>query len=387
MPQWDEAIVTAALKLGTSSGVGKPRPGNMPYRFCLFHAVSTMSGEVVRYMLAEKGIPYMSCIMSFEKNDNYIPAYPMMRNLSGMAEGGLVGQHEWTGSSGTGTSGFDPLVVPTLIDMDKKRVLANTKLIVEYLEAEVAEPILAPEAFKEEIDRHAMTVDETPHPALLYAGLMDQSKEGPLWLKVVFSEGLPAIQQASLNSWLAKPEVRDSEVLRPLYEAKVKKLTSVRSQLEDLENTRARAIADTKRILLSFEEDLKRSGGPFACGADFTAADVWWGVSLYRIKFLGLGHWFPAAVDEYCERMLARPALQKATYLWPGCWKSKPLFPYYRREGIMQLAKARLELVALNTLTRGLAKGCAEDPPISMFLASLVAGGAVAAGQMRRSRL
>lgn len=389
MSQWDEAIVTAALKVGTLKGVGEPRLGKVPYRFCLFHAASSMSAEVCRYMLAEKGIPYMSNTLVFETTDNYQPAYVMLRNLSGMAQWGLVGEHEWTGSSGTGSSGFDPLVVPTLVDMDKKRVLANTKLIVEYLEAEVAEPILVPEALKEEINRHATIVDETPHPALLYSGLVDQSKEGPLWLKVVFAQGMPNVQKASISSWLAKPEVRDSEVLRPLYEAKFKKLSNVMSKLElaELENTRAATIATTKRILATFEEDLKRSGGPFVCGAAFTVADVWWGISLIRMKLLGLGHWFPPAVNEYAERMFARPEFAKANYLWPGYWKSAALLPYYRREGLIPFAKARLELVAVNTATRGLAKGCVQDPPISISLA-LLGGVAVASSlRLRRSLL
>ena len=40
--------------------------------------------------------------------------------------------------------GFDPLVVPTLIDNLKKKVIADSKTIMDYLEQEVPSPSLYP---------------------------------------------------------------------------------------------------------------------------------------------------------------------------------------------------------------------------------------------------
>ena len=67
--------------------------------------------------------------------ENYHPEYVAMRNL-GRNNRPLIGQHDWTGSTSANEMGFDPLVVPTLIDNLKKKVIADSKTIMDYLDQE-----------------------------------------------------------------------------------------------------------------------------------------------------------------------------------------------------------------------------------------------------------
>ena len=59
--------------------------------------------------------------------------------------------------------GFDPLVVPTLVDNLKKKVIADSKTIMNYLEQEVPTPSLYPEDCIEMVEKHVKIVDDTPH--------------------------------------------------------------------------------------------------------------------------------------------------------------------------------------------------------------------------------
>ena len=59
--------------------------------------------------------------------------------------------------------GFDPLVVPTLVDNLKERVVAESKTIMNYLDREIPTPPLYPVECAELVEKHVKLVDDTPH--------------------------------------------------------------------------------------------------------------------------------------------------------------------------------------------------------------------------------
>ena len=58
---------------------------------------------------------------------------------------------------------FDPLVVPTLVDNLKKKVITDSKNIMNYLDQEIPSPPLYPQECKEFVEKHVKNVDITPH--------------------------------------------------------------------------------------------------------------------------------------------------------------------------------------------------------------------------------
>ena len=100
--------------------------------------------------------------------------------------------------------GFDPLVVPTLVDNLKKRVVAESKTIMNYLDREIPTPPLYPTECAELVEKHVKLVDDTPHAGLLYGGDPDRDTR-PAYLRndtymtsatnIRFLEPLPVILQ------------------------------------------------------------------------------------------------------------------------------------------------------------------------------------------------
>ena len=61
--------------------------------------------------------------------------------------------------------GFDPLVVPTLVDNLKKRVVAESKTIMNYLDKEIPTPPLYPTECAELVKKHVKLVAGRSHRA------------------------------------------------------------------------------------------------------------------------------------------------------------------------------------------------------------------------------
>ena len=124
--------------------------------------------------------------------------------------------------------GFDPLVVPTLVDNLKKKVIADSKKIMEYLDQEIPSPPLYPGEYATMHEKHVKLVDDTPHAALLYGGDPDNDRR-PDFI-TGFTRVLPSAENAGLEFWLNNKALPPT--LFPLYEAKLMKLKMVKSTLE-----------------------------------------------------------------------------------------------------------------------------------------------------------
>ena len=124
-------------------------------------------------MIRSIGLDFISYDVDLMNEENYRPEYVAMRNL-GRENRPLIGEHDWTGSTSGDQMGFDPLVVPTLVDNLKKKVIADSKTIINYLEKEIPLPSLYPDDCMEMVEKHVKIVDNTPHAGLLYGGDPDK---------------------------------------------------------------------------------------------------------------------------------------------------------------------------------------------------------------------
>src|SRR5690606_7600348 len=66
---------------------------------------------------------------------------------------------------------------------------------------------------------------------------------------------------------------------------------------------------DIERIGEIWTEGPRRFGGPFLAGAEFGAADAFYAPVAFRVQCYGLK--LPACAAEYCERLLAVPAIRQ----------------------------------------------------------------------------
>ena len=109
--------------------------GSKP-RFELYHASLSLCSFKVRTTLAEKGLAYSSHALSIMPAgkaipQNYRPEYVRLR-LKGQEKQKLVSGY--TGASSVAEDGFDPCVVPTLVDHQEGRVVIDSKNICEFLD-------------------------------------------------------------------------------------------------------------------------------------------------------------------------------------------------------------------------------------------------------------
>jgi len=314
-----DTIVAAAREcIKAKRVVGtNPKP-----RFESFHAPSSICSEKVRCVLFMKGVDFVAYDVNIAVQENYQPAYVAMRNL-GRGDMVLVGSHAWTGSTSTEGMGFDPLVVPTLVDNLKKKVIVDSKKIMNYLDQELPSPPLYP-AGVAGVEKHVQLVDDTPHAGLLYGGDPDNDTR-PHFVKEL-TKSLVSSQTRSLDYWLSN--VNLPRELRPLYEAKLKKLRMVDTTLQSKPEVLRNSMNLTKSILRQLNSDLSISGGPWVCGDTLTMADIAWHVSLLRFLSFGCVYLYEDLdqVTAYLDRILNHPILRKATYTWPGFLP----FPYIK---------------------------------------------------------
>eukprot|EP00435_Cladocopium_sp_Y103_P034283 s899_g8.t2 len=253
-------------------------------RFDLFHFDWSICSWKTRCVLMEKGIPWRSWLFSPGEHGNYQPAYVRLRSL-GHPGGALVGE-VFTGSTSAQSQGFDPLVVPTLVDRLKKKVVVDSKVICEYIEKE---------AHVELIKKHLALVDETPHMGMLYGlHLSDMVQQTPdPWGTLGRVAPAPFRQIKSVEAYLADSTLPPD--LRPLYEAKKKKTELARSRVGTSRGTKEgykEMVNKVATFLSELESDLQATGGPFICGAECTMADLVWHTSLLRLYELGFDDLF-----------------------------------------------------------------------------------------------
>ncbi len=301
-------------------------------RFELYHAGASLCSHKVRTVLAEKEIPYFSHDMNLPGlalgvPENYRPSYVRLR-MQGAVGATLV--RAYSGRSSLSTEGFDPCVVPTLVDHEKSRVVIDSSRICKYLDEEAGTgPVLIPEALGEEVERQIALVDEAPHVALLYGAHPDGDRRPRLIVR-----GMTGIQNKkikALESQIAL--VQNDPVLVSAYQSKISK-----------ESESLRFVSEPKRMnevlremeehVAELDQHLSTHDGPWVCGERFTLADIVWTTSLFRMKWIGIGRFWEedkgrCRVAGYANLAFQRPSFRHAVIDWPNAYAPSPYVPEF----------------------------------------------------------
>ncbi len=306
------AAIADPARITTVGGRSEPR-------FELFHAASSLCSQKVRTVLHEKALPYRSNdmrILSTMGSDglvpaeHYSPAYIRLR-LIAARELNRAYVSGYSGRTSVDTEGFDPCVVPLLVDYETGRVVADSQRICIYLDAVSREPVrLVPDApdARAEVMRQIGIVDRIANGALLY-GFHPDADLRPEALKAsmqtVYDYKVMALERLIADN-AGEPE------LVAAYRAKIVKESGGKKVCRDPAFQRA-ARQQTKQLLIDLERDL--AAGSFGClnGHAFSLADVFWGVNLVRLNYLGLASMWDALphVERYVDVLAKRLSLCK----------------------------------------------------------------------------
>jgi len=303
-------------------------------RFEVFHAGLSICSQKVRAVLAEKNISYTSHEMvivaskglfseDFRPAENYRPGYVRLRMYGGESLGkGYATKH--TGSSSVDTEGFDPCVVPMLVDHREGKVIVDSKRICAVLDKAVKGPLqLVPEdpQSRAAVEAQVDIVDRTPHPAILYGFHPDDDRR-PDFIKGVMSD-VHDVKCTALQELIDRNS--DDTALVAAYNSKISKEQAGQALAFDPE--RQRAVRKTMQgIIDELDVQLGENADPWVCGHDFTLADIVWAISLYRIHWLGLALLWTdkPRVADYAQRLYQRPSIVDQVINYPSPMPPSP---------------------------------------------------------------
>lgn len=312
--------MTAAARAAIAEPCRITLVGGLPEpRFELFHAASSLCSQKVRTVLHEKALSYRSNDMLILSTmgseglipaEHYSPAYIRLR-LVAARELNREFVSGYSGRTSVETEGFDPCVVPLLVDYEAGRVIADSLRICIYLDGASRTPLqLVPDApdARAEVMRQVGIVDKIPNGALLY-GFHPDADLRPDALKAsmqtVYDYKVMVLERLMADN-------ADEPELVAAYRAKIVKESGGKKVCHDAAFQRA-ARQKTGQLLSDLERDL--AAGSFGCtnGHGFSLADVLWGVNLVRLNYLGLASMWDALphVTGYFDVLARRPSLCK----------------------------------------------------------------------------
>ena len=135
----------------------------------------------------------------------------------------------------------------------------------------------------------------------------------------------------------ARGLVADDPALTAAYDAKIAKEEAGKVHVLTPDRM-GKSTMETLGIVEALENRLS-GGRTWICGDHFTLADVFWAVSLFRLKWLGMAFAWQgkhalntrerSLVDAYGSRLFDRPAFHAATIGWPGMSRSEYVADHY----------------------------------------------------------
>ncbi len=306
-----------------NAGAGAPR-------FELFHAGLSICSQKARVVLAEHATPYVSHEMvivaskglysdDFRPAENYRPGFVRLRLLGGAELGGNYASSH-TGSSSVATEGFDPCVVPLLVDREQRRVIVDSMRICAHLDASAGPPLLLPPN-DAQVRRQVDIVDRLPHPAILY-GFHPDDDQRPDFIQGVMRD-VHDLKCESLQKFI--DDNRDDETLVAAYRSKIAKEQAGKALAFDPERQR-RIRATIQDLIEDLDQQLGASADPWLCGATFSMADVVWAISLYRMQWLGLADLWAdkPRIKDYAALVYQRPSIRSQVIDYPSPMPPSP---------------------------------------------------------------
>ncbi|MBB3659458.1 2,5-dichlorohydroquinone reductive dechlorinase [Rhizobium sp. BK650] len=277
------------------AGVMRFSRGTEKGRFLLFHAAMSFCSQKVRATLLQRGVAYESnemLILASRDRDgnlvaaeNYSAEYVRLRrsgqvsSVRGLADG-------YSGMSSVSLCGLDACAVPTLVDLDTGEVIVDSLRICVHIDSAVggSDPLIPiADQDRQRVFRQLEAVDATPHPGLLY-GFHPHRDRRPQVLrdamKTVYDEKLKTLAA------LAARHSADPEVVEA-YHAKISKESAGRAVQHDVVFQEAIRKA-TRERLAQLNLDLQQSTTDWLCSNSLSLADIFWAVSLVRLRYLGL---------------------------------------------------------------------------------------------------
>ncbi len=284
-------------------------------RLELFHFVMSICSQKSRAALFEAGVEFGSneIVIMPPVNENYIEQYVALRMSSeAAATQPLVGGY--SGATDVASEGFDPLVVPTLVDHENGAVITDSRDIALHAD-KLSGGALIPADLKEAVMKQIDIVDSLPHAGLFYGANPNGDHRPPPIQAGMKDAHLKKIEQVERR----KAELPAGSPLHDAYAHKLKKERAGKAFIADPDNMRA-IIETTARQVKQLEATLAESGSEWVAGDRFTLADIFWGVSLYRLLYLGYDWMWRdlPRVTDYAERCFQRPSIVNGAILWPG---------------------------------------------------------------------
>lgn len=307
--------------------------GGASSRFELYHFALSVCSHKVRTCLIEKGAPFLSHDINILPPllENYHPDYVRLRMQGGRGRDMVSG---YTGRSSTASEGFDPAVVPTLVDHEEGQVYVDSVAICEHIDqAWQNGQNLVPQRLRAEIEREIAIIDATPHVAVLYGAHPDGD-----FRPEILRTSMPGAHDFKIMKLM---EGRSLAVGHPrltgAYDAKIQKEAAARHYVRTPEMMRA-ATTEIVEIVAALAGRLA-DDRTWICGDEFTLADIMWAVSLWRLKWLGMAFTWEGnhalnpelhtRVADYAKRLFERPSFQEGVIHWPGNPPSEYVSEYY----------------------------------------------------------
>lgn len=301
--------------------------GNVDARFELYHFALSLCSQKVRVCLAEKGASYIAHDINLQlpQLGNYDLAYVRLR-MSANADVRFA--TEYTGRSSVASEGFDPAVVPTLVDHSSREVVVDSLAICQHIDEtfQGATRLVPPNA-RNAVLKELEIVDETPHVAVFY-GAHPEIDFRPERIR----RGMPGVHDRKIAKIRTARELAaDDPDLLAAFDAKIAKEEAGKTHVLSPQRMRE-STSEIVGIVQDLDQRLS-DGREWICGDVFSLADIFWAVSLFRLKWLGMefawsgGHTLNRmarpSVAAYAPRLFKRPAFRTAAIDWPGMPQSE----------------------------------------------------------------
>lgn len=304
--------------------------GNGSPKFELYHFALSVCSQKVRTCLAECQTTYIAHDINIQPG-NYHPDYIRLRLLGAQGQDFVA---DYTGRSSVDTEGFDPAVVPTLVDLENQTVHVDSAKICEHV-ARVSpkRASLLPDNIRALIAKETDIVDQTPHVAILYGAHPDGD-----FRPERIRENMPGIHDRKVAKlkMIREQVVEDPQLLAAL-DAKIRKETAAKSFVSTPEMMRE-AVREILEVVAALNQRLG-DGRKWVCGEQFTLADIHWAVSLFRLKWIGMAFSWEGdhalnSADQpnaatYARRLFERPSFHDAVVHWPGVPRSEFVSDHY----------------------------------------------------------
>ncbi len=225
-------------------------------------------------------------------------------------------------------------MVPTLVDLEEEQVYIDSVAICEHIDkARDGRTRLIPSELAEAVGSEIAIVDGTPHVAIFYGAHPDIDFRPERIRDVMVGVHDRKIEKIRKVRSL----VDNDTALAASFDAKIRKEQAGRSFVATPDKMR-QAVSDTVSIVAALERRLDNDHR-WICGDAFTLADVFWAVSLFRLKWLGMAFCWQGGhplndqpqprVEAYAARLFERPSFQDAVIHWPGVPRTEFVSEYY----------------------------------------------------------